>query len=94
MAAAGVGGVSERATIGHGLTDDEALVEIAEILEPLLSAQRQSALDYALSRYLGDPTAEADAEAVAVLLVRAGAHPERARAIQAAHGTCDGFVVK
>jgi hypothetical protein len=90
VVAAQLGGTAERCIIGHGLTDDQALLDFGACLGPLSPSQRQLALDYATARYVDD---EADpAKAIVLLLARAGANLDRARAIHRERG--NGFVVR
>jgi hypothetical protein len=90
VAAAQIGGTAERCVIGHGLTDDQALVEFGTCLAPLSPPQRQGALDYATARFVDEPTDTA--AAIVALLARAGANLDTGWAIHHERGS--GFVIR
>ena len=90
VVAAQLGGTAERCVIGRGLTDDRALVEFGECLGPLPPRERQQALDYATARYIDGHTDTA--KAIVLLLARAGADLDHARAIHRERG--NSFIVR
>src|SRR5262249_44629127 len=81
IVAAQISGIAERCVIVHGLTEDQALVEIGEALAAIgPGQQRREALAYAVARYVDETTTAA--AVVASLLQRAGADLDLARIIR------------